>query len=258
MNDQHTAIQIPYPDAVDRRLWIRVGACRLRITRGGRDAWVSGAYDDPTGTLPCRINQEGGSARITQEPRLGALPGGWGRGVPTFELALGTGQSYALSIETGASDSVFELGGLPLTRLAVKVGAGQNVLRFLEPNPQSMSVLDLDAGAGSIELRGLANANFADMTLNGGAAAFICDFSGTLQRDASVRLSTGMAALEVAVPSMTAARISPEFTLGQLEASEGFTPREGGYWTAAALEGRTPVLTIQASVALGTLRLRAT
>lgn len=234
MNDQHTAIEIPYPDAVERHFWIRVGACRLRITRGDGDAWVSGAYDDPTGAMPCRVSQEGGSAHITQEPQFGAMRN-WRQGIPAFDLALGTGQPYALTIETGASDSEFELGGLPLTRLAVKVGAGKNVLRILEPNPQPMSVFDLDAGAGSMELRGLANANFADMTLDGGAAAFICDFSGALRRDAAVRISTGMATVEIFVPAVTAARISPAFTLGALEASDGFTVREGGYWTAAAV-----------------------
>jgi hypothetical protein len=252
-----TTIQVPYPDATERHLRIGVGACRLRLKPGSGGAWVTGTYDDPTGSLPCRVIQEGGSARITQEPRFAGLRG-WGRGVPTFDLALGTAQPYALTVETGASETTFDLGGLPLTRLAVKVGAGTNVLRFMEPNPQSMSVLDIDAGAGSMELRGLANANFGDMTLDGGAASFTCDFGGTLRRPASVRLSTGMASVEIAIPAATAARIIPEFTLGHLDASDGFTTRDGGYWTLAALEGTEPALTIRANVALGSLRLQAT
>jgi hypothetical protein len=121
-----------------------------------------------------------------------------------------------------------------------------------------MSALDLDAGAGSMEIYGLANANFADMTLDGGAAAFTCDFGGTLQRDAYARISTGLSAVHMSVPGATAARILSEATLGQLEASGGFTTREGGYWTEAALAGGTPVLTIHANVALGSLRLHAT
>ena len=180
-----------------------------------------------------------------------------GRGVPTFDLALGTAQPYSLTVETGASDTDFELGGVPLIRLAIKLGAGKNVLRFLEPNPQAMSVLDLDVGAGNMELRGLANANFTDMTLDGGAAAFVCDFSGTLRRDASARLNTGMSSLEVLVPSTTAARVMVEATLGHLDTSDGFTTREGGYWTPAALTQSAPVLTVHATVALGVLRLQA-
>jgi hypothetical protein len=82
----------------------------------------------------------------------------------------GTAQPYMLTIETGASDTAFELGGLPLTRLIIKLGAGKNVLRFSEPNPRAMSVFDLAAGVGSIEIFSLANATFADMRLDGGAA----------------------------------------------------------------------------------------
>lgn len=257
MNTSRTDITIPYPNTAERNLHLRVGACKLRLTRGGGPNWVAGSYDDPTGGLPCRVVQEGGTARITQDPQIGALQG-WGRGVPIFDLALGTAQPYTLTVETGASDTEFELGGLPLTRLAIKLGAGKNVLRFLEPNPQEMAVLDIDAGAGSMELRGLGNANCADMTLDGGAAAFICDFEGRLRRPAFVRLTTGLSSVDVYVPTATAARIMPESTLGHLETSDGFTTREGGYWTQAALVGEGPALTIHANVALGVLRLHTT
>jgi hypothetical protein len=254
MDSHQTEIQIPYPEAAERHLRIRVGACRLRIARGGGALWVTGTYDDPTGSLECRIVQDGGSVRITQEPHLLGL-GGLGRGVPTFDLALGTVQPFALTIETGASETTFELGGVPLTRLAVKLGAGKAVMRFLEPNPQPMSLLDLDAGAGSIELRALANANFTDMTLDGGAAVFTCDFSGTLQRAASAHISTGMSAVEILVPGSTAASVIADSTLGHLDVGDGFATREGGYWTQAGLAGSTPMLIIHASVALGSLSL---
>jgi hypothetical protein len=237
-------------------LSIRVGACKLRIGRGNGPDWVHGTYDDPTGTLPCRIVQDSGSARITQDPNVGALLG-IGRGIPTFDLTLGTGQPYALVIETGASDSEFELGGVPLTRLAVKVGAGKNVLRFLEPNPQVMTVLDLDAGAGSMELRGLGNANFTDMTLDGGAASLVCDFSGRPQQDGSAHINAGMSTVEIVVPRATAVRVFIEATLGHFEASDGFSTRDGGYWSASAIEGARPALTVRANIALGTVRLQS-
>lgn len=254
MNNQHTDIAIPFPEAAERHLHIRVGACRLRLTRGG-SSWVAGTYDDPTESVPCRVALEGGSARITQEPRLGSLRG-LGRGVPTFDLALGTAQPFTLTVETGASDTDFELGGVPLTRLAIKLGAGKNVLRFLEPNPEQMRVLDLDVGAGSMELHGLANANFADMTLDGGAASVVCAFGGSVRRDAFARINTGMSSVEIAVPATTAARIAVEATLGSLQTDDGFMTHEGGYWTQAAMAGASPSLTIHATVALGLLRLK--
>jgi hypothetical protein len=256
MSGQHTEIIVPFPSFAELSLNIRVGACRLRIRRGSGPEWVRGTYDDPTGSLPSRVIQDAGFARITQDPNVGGLLG-MGRGIPTFDLALGTQQPYALLIETGASDSEFELGGIPLTRLGVKVGAGKNVLRFLEPNPQAMTVLDLDAGAGSMELRGLGNANFTDMSLDGGAASFVCDFSGRPQQDGVAHINAGMSSVELAVPRTTAARVYIEATLGHFETSDGFTTRDGGYWTASALEGARPALTIRASIALGTVRLQS-
>jgi hypothetical protein len=62
----------------------------------------------------------------------------------------------------------------------------------------------------------------------------------------------------IAVPATTAARIATESPLGHIESGEGFTVKEGAFWTPAALEGRTPLLTISASVTLGSLTLRAT
>ena len=162
MNGTRTPITIPFPDVGERHLRITVGACRLTITGDGGPAWVTGTYDDPTRSMPCRITQEGGVVRITQNPQLTQVLGLSG-GVPTFDLALGTAQPYMLTIETGASEGAFELGGLPLTRLIVKLGAGKSVLRFAEPNPQAMGVCDLDAGAGSMEIYSLAHATVADM-----------------------------------------------------------------------------------------------
>jgi hypothetical protein len=255
MTSERTDISIPFPEAAERHLRIRVGACRLRLTRGGGTAWVQGSYHDPTESVPSRTFLEGGTAHITQEPHLGSLRG-VGRGVPTFDLALGIAQPFMLSVETGASDADLELGGVPLTRLAVKLGAAKTVLRFLEPNPELMTVLDLDAGAGNLELRGLANANVSDMTLDGGAAAFVCDFGGTLRRDTFARLNTGVSSLEVVVPAATAARITVDSTLGSVQTDDGFTTREGGYWTQAAMAGGSPMLAIHVNVALGMLRLR--
>jgi hypothetical protein len=52
---------------------------------------VTGTYDDPTKSMPCRIIQEDGKVRITHEPQLTQVLG-LSRGVPTFDLALGTAQ----------------------------------------------------------------------------------------------------------------------------------------------------------------------
>lgn len=253
MSSEHMDIAVPYSQAAAGHLHLRVGACKIAIRPGGSQ-WVTGTYIDPTTSLPCRVTQDGDSVRITQEPRLGGITG-WSRGTPSFDLSFGTAQPYSLTLETGASDAEIDLGGVPLTRLDLKLGAGRHVIRFLEPNPQPLDLFTVNAGAGALELRNLANANFAEMTLDGGAATFICDFGGTLRRDGMVRLSAGMTTVDLQVPATTPARISADVTLGRITADD-FTLRSGDYVTPAGLEPRSPYLTIKAGVALGMLHLR--
>jgi hypothetical protein len=253
---QVTEINIPFPTSGDRHLRLTVGACRLKVRPGAGDAWVTGTYTDPTGALPPKITQDGGMARISQEYRW---PETWGTITtpPRFDLTLGKAGAYTLTIEAGASETDLDLGGLPLTRLEVKQGAGKYSIGFSAPNPQVMSLFDLDAGAGDLALSGLANANFAEMSVDGGAAAYRFDFDGALQRNAHVKITTGVSSVEIRVPATTAVKITPESVLGGMDIGDGFMKREGAFWNEATLAGKAPVLTIRTSVALGSLRVRS-
>ncbi|MEA2528229.1 MAG: hypothetical protein QOF73_5456 [Thermomicrobiales bacterium] len=250
-----TSIQVVFPEADNRQLRITVGPAKLRIAPGDGELWVSGTYRDPTGRTPCRVTTEGAKARISQDHRWRGLL----RNAPVFDLQLGKAQPYGLTLESGATDdSACDLGGLPLTSLDVRHGAGKLDLDFSAPNPLPMDRFHLQAGAAETEVTNLANANAAEVTIEGGAASFTLDFGGTPQRDARVKINAGAASVEVRVPATTAAKITPHAILGSVEAGDGFMTREGAYWTEGAVAGGTPVLTIDASVALGSLRLRAT
>ena len=120
-----------------------------------------------------------------------------------------------------------------------------------------MSLLRLEAGATGLEMRNLANANFTDMILEGGAAGYKFDFGGKLQRDARVRLTTGMSGVEISVPATTAVKIKAEIVMGGLNIGDGFTKKDGAFWTEAAIKGQTPVLTIEANISLGGLTIKA-
>lgn len=251
-----TNIALPFPEAVDRNLRIAVGACKLKVSPGAAEPWVVGTYVDESNSLPPLIQQEGGEARIMQNYQA-FNPFGFFSSTPKIDLMLGKAQPYALGVELGASDNALDLGGLPLTRLSIKQGAGKVDVNFSAANPQPMSLLRIEAGATALEMRNLANANFTDMILEGGAAGYKFDFGGTLQRDAHVRLTTGMSGVEISVPATTAARIKAEIVMGGLTIGDGFTKKEGAFWTEAAIKGQTPVLTIEANISLGGLTIRA-
>jgi hypothetical protein len=158
----------------------------------------------------------------------------------------------------GANEGVIELGNVPVTWLALKHGAGKQTVAFSVPNPQPMSLFSVAAGAADLALTNLANANFAEMSLEGGAAAYSLDFGGTLQRNAQVKIVTGMAGVEIRVPGTTAAKIATTTVLGGVSVGDGFMKREGAFWTEAALSGKTPTLAVSANVTMGGIRLIST
>ena len=251
-----TTIDIPYPESQAPHLRFAVGACRLLVKPGASQSWVAGTYDDPSNAIPLRIVQDGdpGSTRITQAV---SWPDVWARPPypPTFDLALGKGRPYALSLDMGAGEATVDLGGLPLTSLSVNFGAGKQTIDFSAPNPQPMERLRVAAGAASLDLMRLANANVAEVRVEGGAAAYVFDFGGQLRRDVAFKVTAGMSSLEIRIPAGTAAKVTPETVLGSVDMADGFMKKEGAFWNEAALRGATPLLTISASVVMGSIRL---
>jgi hypothetical protein len=250
-------INIAYPEAAGLHLRIRVGACRLRIKPGDSEAWVTGSYQCPEGALPLKIDRSGGRVTVTQDYDVTGL-GGLIRYVPRFDLALGGAKPYAITLESGASDQAVDLGGLPIKELTIKHGAGRAGFDFSVPSPQEMASLFVNSGAVGLQMKNLANANFAEMIFDGGAASYRFDFGGTLRRDSQARISTSLAQVEIRIPSSTAARVIENTVAASLDLGDGFMKKGGAFLTDAALAGKTPALTIQANVSLGSLALRVT
>jgi hypothetical protein len=253
-----TPIHIGYPSAHNPMLRVALGACRFVARPGEGEDWVAGTYHDPTDSRPLRILEEETDVTITEaEPTFERISAVFGA-VPRYELAIGKNRPFALTIETGASDFDLDLGGIPLSRLMVRQGAGKFELGFSVPNPHPMQLLEVSSGAAGIQLENLANANFSEMRLSGGAASYELDFGGALSRDAEVSIETGLSGVVVSVPGSTAASVTAETTLGSVDLGDGFTKREGAYLTEAALSAGAPTLKIRAGVRLGSLHLNAT
>jgi hypothetical protein len=156
-----TPIHVAYPTVDNPHLRIALGACRFTAGPGGGDEWVAGTYNDPTDRRPLRIVEEEAGVTITEaEPSLEQSPAVFG-GVTRYELEFGKERPFALTIETGASDFDLDLGGVPLSRLMVRQGAGKFELGFPQPNPEPMELLEISSGAAAIELENLANAHFS-------------------------------------------------------------------------------------------------
>ncbi|MFN8442833.1 MAG: hypothetical protein U0175_18800 [Caldilineaceae bacterium] len=249
-------IDIPFPATESRQLEIGVGACKLKVSPGGAEPWVTGTYHDPRNALPLQVDTKGNVARISQQFSGSEWWSIFGNQLPSFDLRLGKAYSYTLTVETGASDCALELGGLPLSALKIRQGAGKFAVDFSMPNPQRLTKFSVEGGAASLEMNRLGDANFAELSVAGGAAGYKLNFDGKLQENATVRVNAGASSVEIEVPAATAARIISETTIGSINVGDGFTKQQGAFCTQAALAGGTPLLTIHVTVALGSIQLR--
>jgi len=248
-------VAIPFPSTDVPHLRISAGGCRLRITPGDAEPWVAGTYDDRTGRMPLHIQQDADGVRLGVGTEVAEFFGLFG-GIPVLDIRLGTAHPFALSIDVGASEDVFDFGGVPLKRLAVSNGAGKVTVAFSQSNPVQMELLKLSVGAGAVEAHGLANAGAGDMLVEGGAAGVQLDFDGMFARECRVRISTALAGVDVCIPSSVAAEVSASSILGGADVDAGFMRRGEAYCTRPVADGASPVLFIYNTTAFGGIRLR--
>ena len=124
-------------------------------------------------------------------------------GIPTKEvinewkLKVNDNIPVQLQVNAGAYKGTLDLSGLRLQHLEITDGASQSKVFFNTPNREKMDLLSYKTGASSVELTGLANANFKAMTFDGGAGSFTLDFSGSLMQPADVSVKTGVSNLVI-------------------------------------------------------------
>jgi hypothetical protein len=230
---------------------LRLGPCTLRVTASDDDTWIAGTYVDPTNTMPLQVTA--GTPTVIAQ---GFRPFDFAvAGLPQLTLALSRRRPFTLELQTGASDTSVDLGGLPLSRLVVKAGAGRLAIDFSTPNPTSMTLMDLGTGAGAFSAAHLANAGFVAMHVGAGVAACALTFNGELTRDGKVRVDAGLGSVDLFIPATTPAIVRTKAVAASRHMSDAFVRDGDTYSTASAARGAHPLLDIDVSIAFGALGL---
>lgn len=242
-------INVPYPDADEINLKLSFGAGELTLNPGA-DVLVDGTATYNYDELKPEIITDGGDVEVRVGdgdvkilPNLNDLKNEW-------DLKLGD-QPMNLSIDSGAYDGTFELGGLSLTRLDISDGAANVEVSFSEPNPVEMSTFTYNSGASNLKITGLANANFSLFDFSAGAGDYTLDFSGELQRDASVKIESGLSNVIIIVPEGVHAVVSVESGLSNVNTGSGWERSGNDY----VQEGEGPTLTFVIEMGAGNLTL---
>ncbi|MCX6039259.1 MAG: toast rack family protein [Chloroflexi bacterium] len=245
------AINVPLPtdatQSVDLSLAFGAGTLKLHP---GAGALVSGTatYNvsdfKPTVTVNAstvRIQQ--GNWRLTGIPDISNIKNEW-------DLALGN-VPLALTIDAGAYQAEYELGGLALTNLTISDGAADTKLNFASPNLTGMSLLSYSTGASNVSLTGLGNANFASLEFNSGAGNYTLDFSGQFKRNGSVHIGTGVSNLTLVIPSGIPVQITVDGGLSNVTQDSSWA-RNGNVYSQT---GTGPQLTIVVKIGAGNITI---
>lgn len=178
-------------------------------------------------------------------------------GVPVFkdlknewDLKLGTTPTD-LTINAGAYEGHFDLGGLALTNLTVNDGAADVKLDFSAVNTEKLGVFSYKTGASNVTLTNLANANFGTLVFESGAGNYTLDFGGKLQRDGSATVRSGMSNLTLVVPKGMPVTVKVNGGLSNVQAPTDWEQRGDTYTQT----GSGPSLTIIIEMGAGNVQI---
>jgi hypothetical protein len=240
-------ISIPAPDGGGAELTISFGAGELRLAPGASNL-VEGTAEYTVEALKPEINIDGSMVEIEQGDILNLVEP---RGVKSkWDFELGA-TPMNLSINAGAYEGDFQLGGLSLTGLTIKDGAASVDLDFSRPNPSSMPFFRYETGASQVKMTGLANANFSTMIFSSGAGDYELDFSGELQRDATVTIATGLSNLKLVVPQGVPANVTADTGVSNINAGASWAQSGNRY----SHSGSGPTLTFIITGGAGNITL---
>lgn len=229
------------------------GAGDMIIRPGASGAMISGTAAYNVADLALEITTKGDTVTLSQdtyEYNITGLPN-FGDVENVWDLYF-SADPIDLEIRTGAFDGVFDFGGLAIRELNILDGASDVTLSFSSPNLTAMGSFTYTTGASDVDLIGLANANFSLMKFTAGVGNYLLDFSGTLQRDATVNISSGLSNIQIIVPVGIPVVVYVDDTLASVTASGSWV--KGG--EAYSQAGSGPTLTIYVEIGAGFLSLK--
>ncbi|MBI3162075.1 MAG: hypothetical protein HYZ23_06180 [Chloroflexi bacterium] len=240
-------ISVAAPDTEDVRLNLSFGAGEISLEPGAKKL-VEGTATYNYSAFKPEVTTDGSDVRIQLDnpkslPPFNELKNEW-------DFKLGD-TPMDLRIEAGAYQGVFDFGGLSLNSLSIQDGAAEVDLTFSEPNPVEMSVFHYETGASNVKMTGLGNANFSLMDFSSGMGDYTLDFSGELQRDASITISSGLSNIILVIPEGVNAVVTVDSGASNVSTGPGWSQNGTTY----KQKGDGPTLTIVVNIGAGNLSL---
>ena len=246
-------INVPLSDGVSEYdITLSFGAGTLNLNPGAQGALVSGTATYNVADFKPKTTISGSVVKVEQgNLNIGGIPT-FSKGIKNeWNLLLGT-TPMRLHISAGAYSGNYELGGLALKSLSISDGAADSNLTFSQPNLVDMDKFDYKTGASDVNLKGLAYANFTELSFRGGAGNYKLDFSGDMRHDAAATIESGLSSVTIVVPAGVNAQVKFEGGLTDVKVGGGWVKQGDTY----VQSGSGPLLNITVKMGAGSLTIR--
>ena len=212
-------------------------------------------YDERAARPTHRYDESGHALRIgVPEQRMKASGhGSGGGGAGELRLGLSPRVPVDLDVALGAGEAEADLGGLAVTDLRVRAGASSTTLRWSAPNAARMRSLELQAGAAGLKAVHLANANAADVRVNGGVCDVELDLAGAPTADMNVDAHVGLGHITVFIPAGVAARVEVDKFLASVNVAD--MERRGDAYYTAGYDAAPRKINVRAKIAVGSVEI---
>jgi hypothetical protein len=127
-----------------------------------------------------------------------------------WEIVLSDKFETSINLDIGACEADFDFGGIRLTNLDIDIGAASGVIEFSKPNPSRLRKIKIDAGASSLEMHNLGNANFEHFDFSGGVGSYDLDFRGKYSGESNINIEIGLGSGSIILPRDVAVRVETE------------------------------------------------
>ncbi|NTU74922.1 MAG: hypothetical protein HGA86_02245 [Anaerolineaceae bacterium] len=230
------------------KVTIEMGGGELNITSGAKNL-VEGTVRYNVKDWKPTIERNDDSLTITQgENGKITIPNT--KAINEWDLQLGE-QPMRLEIKAGGYKGKLDLGGLSLSKLNISDGASTCDVDFSEPNKIVMDSFTYKTGASTVEINNLANANAKELLIESGAGSFTFDFNGKLQRDLTVRISSGASDVHLKFPPDANVEIRFSGGISNINTNGTWIVNDSTYSNS----GNGPLITVKVEMVLGSVTI---
>ena len=199
---------IPLGEVDSLKVSIKFGAGKLNLISGEEDVFKGNFQYDKSILKPniqYEVLGETGILTLSQSIKKDLdLPFPYKN---RWNLKLPSGIPLQLYINTATYSGDIDLTNLQIENFYLNSGAGQTDILFNQPNLIDLKNINIKTGASTINISGLANANFDKMNFTGGAGSYTFDFSGKLTKKSKVSIDAGAAKIILKIPSTIGTKI---------------------------------------------------